>query len=226
MRELSIFVDESGDFGPYKKHSPFYIFSLVIHDQSIDIAPSISRLENKLSTLGLERTHCLHIGPIIRREEDYQYEEIAQRRKYLNALMAFCRGAGVKYTSFCAEKRQASDSLALTITLSKQLSGFIQDNLSFFQSFDKVIVYYDNGQTELNRILASVFATQLSKVEFRRVIPSEYRLFQVADMCCSLELIRAKMERSELTAGEMAFFGTLRDLRKNYLNPLEKMRWQ
>ncbi|MBQ9720459.1 MAG: DUF3800 domain-containing protein [Oscillospiraceae bacterium] len=225
MRELSIFVDESGDFGAYEKHSPFYIFSLVIHDQAAEIAPNILKLENKLSDLGLERTHCLHVGPIIRREEDYQYDEISQRRKYLNALMAFCREAEIKYTSFLAEKRQNSDALALTITLSKHLSGFIQENLLFFQSFDRVIVYYDNGQTELNRILASVFSTTLSKVEFRRVIPSEYRLFQVADLCCSLELIKAKIARNELSAGERIFFGNARDLHKNYLKPLEKLRW-
>ena len=34
MRELSIFVDESGDFGEYEKHSPYYIVSMVFHDQA------------------------------------------------------------------------------------------------------------------------------------------------------------------------------------------------
>ena len=31
MKELSVFVDESGDFGQYEQHSPFYIISLVMH---------------------------------------------------------------------------------------------------------------------------------------------------------------------------------------------------
>ena len=225
MRELSVFIDESGDFGPYEKHSPYYIFSLVFHDQSTDIKSSISKLENKLSGLGLERSHCLHIGPIIRREEDYQYDDIFLRRKYLNALMSFCRDVNIKYTSFRAGKRENSDVLALTISLSRQLSGFIQENLSYFQNYDRVVIYYDNGQTELNRILASVFSAMLSKVEFRRVIPSEYRLFQVADMCCSFELIKIKLERNGLTSSEIAFFGSKRDLQKNYLKPLGKMRW-
>ena len=35
MRELSIFVDESGDFGPYETHAPFYLFTLVFHDQKM-----------------------------------------------------------------------------------------------------------------------------------------------------------------------------------------------
>lgn len=37
MRELSIFVDESGDFGEYEKHSPFYIITMLLHDQNADI---------------------------------------------------------------------------------------------------------------------------------------------------------------------------------------------
>lgn len=35
--ELSVFVDESGDFGEYDYHAPYYIISLVFHNQSHDI---------------------------------------------------------------------------------------------------------------------------------------------------------------------------------------------
>ena len=45
MRELSIFIDESGDFGAYAPHSPYYIISLVFHDQDEDIQPAIDKLE-------------------------------------------------------------------------------------------------------------------------------------------------------------------------------------
>ncbi len=34
MSCLSIFVDESGDFGPYDSKSPYYIVTLVIHTTS------------------------------------------------------------------------------------------------------------------------------------------------------------------------------------------------
>ena len=47
-------------------------------------------------------------------------------------------------------------------------------------------VYYDNGQVEVNKILAAVFSTLLDNVEFRKVMPSDYRLFQVADIVLSL----------------------------------------
>ena len=37
MKELSIFVDESGDFGEYNYQSPYYIISMVFHNQNINI---------------------------------------------------------------------------------------------------------------------------------------------------------------------------------------------
>ena len=37
MKELSIFVDESGDFGEYDYRAPFYIISMVIHEQDSNI---------------------------------------------------------------------------------------------------------------------------------------------------------------------------------------------
>lgn len=33
---LSIFIDESGDFGDYDYKSPFYILTLVLYDQSLN----------------------------------------------------------------------------------------------------------------------------------------------------------------------------------------------
>ena len=41
MRELSVFVDESGDFGDYEKHAPYYIITMILHDQSVDISAEI-----------------------------------------------------------------------------------------------------------------------------------------------------------------------------------------
>ena len=49
INELSIFVDESGDFGTYEPHAPFYLFTLVFHDQSNLIEDQIIHLEHGLS---------------------------------------------------------------------------------------------------------------------------------------------------------------------------------
>ena len=51
---LSIFIDECGDFGPTQQHSPFYVLSLVLHDQNDDITGHLDRIHDALQVRGLE----------------------------------------------------------------------------------------------------------------------------------------------------------------------------
>ena len=54
MSELSIFIDESGDFGEYDYHSPYYIITMVFHNQDRAIADPMARLEEDLGNLGAQ----------------------------------------------------------------------------------------------------------------------------------------------------------------------------
>ena len=80
VRELSIFIDESGDFGPFEKHSPFYVLSLVFHDQSDDITGHLEKIHAGLGRRGLPADHAMHAGPLVRREQEYRWMELADRR--------------------------------------------------------------------------------------------------------------------------------------------------
>ena len=73
--------------------------------------------------------------------------------------------------------------------------------------------------TELTRLLISVFSTLYAHVEFRKVRPADYKLFQVADLICTTELLE---EKAVLSRSELDFFGNKRDFRKNYLKPIRK----
>ena len=102
------------------------------------------------------------------------------------------------------------------------MASFIRENYEFFCGFDVVKIYYDNGQVEVTRILSSVFNTLLENVEFKKVVPSEYRLFQVADLICTLKLTELKLDKNILSKSEKNFFGDKRTFKKNYLKPLGK----
>ncbi len=221
MKELSIFIDESGDFGEYSSFSPYYIISMVIHDQAEDISDALTALEKELSDIGFPK-HCLHAGPLIRREEDYQYCDLATRQKLLKRLMAFVRRTNIHYKAVYIEKRHIEDAVEAAGKLSRMISSFIRENYDYFLSFDLVKIYYDNGQIEVSKILSSVFNALLTNVEFRKVIPSDYRLFQVADMVCSLTLAELKMNNHNLSKSELSFFQDERTLKKNYLKPLSE----
>lgn len=224
MNELSIFVDESGDFGDYDFHSPYYILSFVFHNQEIDITDELDTLNRKLNQFGLDNV-AIHTGPIIRQEEIYNSMDMDTRRKIMRALIAFYRNVDIRFTTIHVEKRHLNDEFEMVATLSRQLSTFINNHLDYFLSFDVVKIYYDNGQIPVTRILSSVFGIFLSNVQFKKAIkPSKYRLFQIADMICSLELVRLKMEKHTLSKSELRFFGEPRVIRKNYLKALEKKR--
>lgn len=225
MKELSIFIDESGDFGSYEPHSPFYIITMVFHEQKNPILAAIDKLEQELLYLGLERL-CIHTGPIIRREEIYTSMDIATRRKIFNKMIAFVRQIDIRYKCFFIEKMHIPDAVVASGRLSRQISQFIMGHWDEFRSYEIIKIYYDNGQVEVSKILSSVFHALLYNVEFRRVMPEEYKLFQVADLICSMELVRIKLEANALSKSEQSFFGNIRDFKKNYLKPLARKEWQ
>lgn len=119
-------------------------------------------------------------------------------------------------------KSEYENIFKLEARMARDLSQFIRDNLTYFQSFSKVILYYDNEQHELNRILNTVFATQLFDYDVRKVIPNEYRLFQAADLICTLELLRVKTKHQDLSNSEKRIFHSKRDLKKDFLKGIKK----
>lgn len=110
----------------------------------------------------------------------------------------------------------------MTSKISKALTDILQRKESFWNSFDKVIIYYDNGQIELAKILTSAFSTLYTHVEFRKVKPIDYKLFQVADLICTMELLEEKAENNAFSHSEMQFFNNIRDSKKNYLKPIKR----
>lgn len=122
------------------------------------------------------------------------------------------------------EKKHIQDTIEATGKLSKQLATFIRDNYEFFCSYDTVKIYYDNGQIEVTRILSSVFNALLENVEFRKVLPADYRLFQVADLICTLKLTELKMTNHLLSKSEIYFFNDQRTLKKKLFKTTSKKR--
>lgn len=224
MAELSIFIDESGDFGEYDHRSPYYIITMVFHNQDVDIQPAIKKLDRELSYLNLNDL-CIHTGPIIRKEEIYAHMSVQERRRIFNKLVAFIRQVEIKYKCFYIEKKHISDVVEATGRLSRQISVFVRNHYKEFLSFDDVKIYYDNGQVEVSKIISSVFNALLPNPIFRKVLPNEYKLFQVADLLCSLALVKLKLDNNLFSKSESIFFGNTRDLQKNYLKPLRKKEW-
>ena len=116
LNELSIFVDESGDFGEYSKHSPYYIITIIMHDQSSDISEPLFKLEESLSEMGYAN-HCVHTGPLLRKEAEYRYVDIETRKRIMKRIMTFVRHIEFRFKSFYIEKEKLTAKLRRLVFL-------------------------------------------------------------------------------------------------------------
>lgn len=88
MGKLSIFIDESGDFGEIKERPACYLVTFVFHDQNKNIDKQVLKLEGSVRASGFD-VEYIHTGPVIRREEVFAGYSIDERRKLLYKMLNF-----------------------------------------------------------------------------------------------------------------------------------------
>jgi hypothetical protein len=224
MKELSIFIDESGDFGEFMTYSPYYIVTLVLHDQSVDISENINILNKKVKDAGFP-DFTVHSGPLIRREKEFKDLSTTERKRIFNFLYNFTRTIDITYYPIIVEKKELGSKSDLNTRIKKQLSSFLESNAEMFMQYERIVVYYDYGQMELSNILVKRFNASLSNVSFKKVEPANYKLFQAADMLCTLELLALKAENKALSNSELLFFISGKELYKSYLKAIQRKRF-
>ena len=226
-KEISVFVDESGSFDGNSKSSQYYLICMVFHDQDVSIAADIAAFNQELMNLGLPASHAVHAGPLIRWEPPYRNLRRQERRVVFARMMAFLRRCEISYRCFYVDKRFVSSAELLHDHLLQQVVIFLARHVVEFNAYDKLKVYYDNGQSDVLSILRDAFALFSSKVEIvPEVTPEKYKLFQVADMLATLELLRLKLENDgRISDAEKEFFLSIQNLKKNFLKPIARKRW-
>lgn len=202
--ELGIFVDESGDFDMLSEHSPYYIFTLVLHDKKNDIRKEIDTLERHLSEKGF-KDFPIHSAPLIRKESIFRNNTINERKTLLLQMDHFTKTVPVQLKSFVYSKKDFEDYDKLITQMARDLAQFVFERYAWLNSFTKIKVYYDYGQGEISMILNVGLNTLLKNVEFKKVTPSDYKLLQVADFVCTIKLLEIKLNNNELSKSEKSF---------------------
>ena len=223
MKELSVFIDESGDFGEIKERLAYYLVTFVFHNQDNGIEEQVTKLEESVRSSGFD-VEYIHTGPVIRREEVFAAYSIDERRKLLYKMLNFVNRCPLSYLTVIVDRREATDKIALSGKLAKAINSALSKHIEFFSDFDKIIIYYDNGQVELSTILNAVFSIQFLNVEFRKAEPQKYRLLQAADFICSMELLRIKRDEKRLSRSEECFFYKPQELKKTFLKSVDKKK--
>lgn len=223
MKKLSVFIDESGDFGEIKERPSYYLVTFVFHDQDNSIDQKVKKLEESVKAAGFD-VEYIHTGPVIRREEVFAGYSIDERRKLLYKMLNFVNACPISHLTVAIDRKEAVDKVSLSGRLAKAISREMDVHHKFFAGFDRITVYYDNGQSELSAILNAVFSIHFSNVEFRKAEPQKYRLLQAADFICTMELLKIKKGEKRLSRSEEQFFYKPQELKKTFLKSLEKKR--
>lgn len=96
MRELSVFVDESGNG---RRDSKYYLLTLVFHDQDVPITGLVDTYEAKLRASGMADVP-LHLNPLIRANDEYAGLGAEERRRMLGAFRGFANRRPFTYLTF------------------------------------------------------------------------------------------------------------------------------
>lgn len=222
MRRLNIFVDETGEFGFGKESSLLYGVSFTFHEQNDDIMQELNKLNTRLDKIGY--TNMIHMADLIMRREDYKNFDIAMRKSIFNSIYQFSRRIPVKYKTIIIDKRYTNGARTLRQRLSIEINKMIKEHEKYFNRFDKIVMYYDNGQETLGTILDSIFL-RFEGFEHRISFDhKEKRLFQVSDMLTFIDKYDYKYKnKMSFTRGEKYFF-SIEEIRK-ILKELNKKRF-
>jgi hypothetical protein len=216
---LSIFVDESGRFQFPDRESPYYIVSMVIHDQRIPIGALVDELNRHFNEMRLSNV-CFHAGPIIRQKNAFAIMDWSFRSKIFRRMLAFASKLDFKYHCLIVEKRFVNSREQMVSRLRNDMEVFFNRLVQTHLDIDRFKIYYDCGQTPVTNLLLSTFKARAElDIEFAQAVkPERYKLFQLADMVATLKLVELKLAHGEkMTESEYKFFGGPRNFKRNYL---------
>ena len=223
-RTLSIFVDESGKLQHPDACSRFYIVGMVLHDQDFRVTELVSKLDDDWLRMGLSN-FCFHAGPLIRGEKGYRYMLREKRAAIFARMMLFARQMKFSYHCLIVDKRFVTSIQQIIQELQCQLAEFLDSKAFSSSAFDKLKVYYDCGQAPITKLLHDTFTAKLgNRVEFAQAVkPENYKLFQLADLVCSVKLTESKLSKGvPLTVDENRFFRGPRNFKHSILRQLTR----
>ena len=222
LKRLNIFVDETGEFGFNKGSSDLYGVSFTFHEQKDDIILELNKLNDRLNRLGY--TKMIHMADLVMKRGDYKNYSIKTRKSIFDAIYEFSKRIPIKYNTIIIDKKYTDSNIILKQKLSIEINKMIKEHEKYFKKFDKIVMYYDNGQEILGTILESIFLQFDGfehKVNFNH---EEKRLFQVSDMLTFIDKYDYKYQNKiNISKGEKYFFSD-EDIRR-ILKKLNKKRF-
>ena len=223
-RLLSVFVDESGNFGDPDDPARYCIVTLVLHDQSVDISRFVSELDRANYDLGLDPDMFkFHTAPLVRQDDEYAAMSRRMRGRILDRMLTFVRNVDFNYCCFCVDTNFVNTEEQIFGKLKAQMVDFMRMHKAEFEATGSIKIYYDAGQKPVSRLLEESFAEAVScPVTFAQgATQDHYKLLQVADLICTFHLIEMRLDAGlPMHLAEKRFFGGPRDFKRNFLKKI------
>lgn len=215
-KQLSIYIDETGDFGPYDSNTKIYGVGFVLCEDLDKCDPYLRQFHRRLQSKEAGE-FPIHVGPIIRREGPYINLLHEERLLLFDAIFDLLLESPINVLYTMVRKSEKDTDMEMA----KALSNLVRDNLEYFNSFEKIIIYYDNGQSQLKSLLLGIFSANFLNFEMVLARQSEHPFMQLADLVSSLALLNYKVKEGNLSKSENEFFAGRRNLKKVYLSGLK-----
>jgi len=165
----------------------------------------------------------IHLAYLVAKRGDYSHFDFERRKSIFWAIFYFSNRVKVRIRTVIVDKRYINKKMQLNMALAREIGKFINENQEYINSFDKVVIYYDNGQETLATILDTLFATN-PKVE--RIIDFDHkkkRLFQVSDMLTVIDKLEYKRKNNIPFTKNEEYFFRRKDFR-HIINLLKRKR--
>lgn len=204
MKSLNIFIDETGGFGFGEGTSRLYGISFVFHEQDNDITNEINALNSRLNKIGY--TNMIHTAKLVINKEEYKVIDAPTRKSIFNAIYTFSKRINAKYQTIIIDKIYMDNTKTLKKIIKNEINKMINSNINYFNKFDKIVIYYNNGQVPLGKIIDSEFSIFNNKhiINFDH---TEKKLFQVADMLTFIDKFNYKTKHKiPISNAEKYFF--------------------
>ena len=166
----------------------------------------------------------IHLADLVAKRGDYSYLKLEQRKNIFWPIFYFSKRVKVKIHTIIIDKRFKNSKTQLNRELAIGINKFFESISNYMNQFEKVVVYYDNGQEALGAIIDTLLITKNNvehRIEFDH---KEKRLFQVSDMLTFIDKIVYKHNHNiPLTRAEKYFFsvkdilGIIRQLKNKRL---------
>lgn len=223
MERLNLHIDEAGN---QDLSEGLYLVAVVLHDHKDDVAAPIQAYEERLRTARLQDIP-FHGKDLLHGHGPYETTPVSVRKRLLTQFARLVRSLPIEYFVLRYKKDETHNHRELEARIRRDLASLVFDHLDYFQRYDTISVYYDDGQKVLSIALHDSLEYVLASnvADYRDADHSARRLLQVADYVCTIERAFIAYNDGKQTKTHERFFGNRRSFTQSFMKQLARKRF-